>query len=167
MTPGRPGVFSMTLLGDWARVGPHVGPSIKLAPLLQGTRSLLTHSVTSTVMSALAWPPAHLRTTWGLLPQGLCLCFPLTLRRLSQYALVLTPGRVLGMMISLLRWCDILPQISVALSRLINVCLEAGHFPDFMKVAQVTLIFKADDPTEFGNYRPISVLSVFSKVFPS
>ena len=53
----------------------------------------------------------------------------------------------------------------VPLSRLINVCLEAGHFPDFMKVARVTPVFKADDPTRFGNYRPISVLSVFSKVF--
>ena len=55
--------------------------------------------------------------------------------------------------------------IRVPLSRLINVCLEAGHFPDFMKVAKVTPVFKADDPTKFGNYRPISVLSVFSKTF--
>ena len=43
-------------------------------------------------------------------------------------------------------------EISVPLSRLINVCLEAGHFPDFMKVAKVTPIFKADDPTRFGNH---------------
>ena len=56
-------------------------------------------------------------------------------------------------------------EISVPLSRLINVCLEAGYFPDFMKVAKVTPVFKADDPTQFGNYRPISVLSVFSKIF--
>ena len=34
-----------------------------------------------------------------------------------------------------------------------------------MKVAKVAPVFKADDPTKFGNYRPISVLSVFSKVF--
>ena len=47
-------------------------------------------------------------------------------------------------------------------SRLINVCLEAGHFPDFIKVAKVTPIFKADDPTRFGNHWPISVLSVIS-----
>ena len=56
-------------------------------------------------------------------------------------------------------------EISAPLSRLMNVCLEAGHFPDFMKVARVTPVFKADDPTKFGNYRPISVLSVFSKIF--
>ena len=56
-------------------------------------------------------------------------------------------------------------EMSVPLSRLINVCLEAGHFPEFLKVARVTPVFKADDPTQVGNYRPISVLSVFSKIF--
>ena len=56
-------------------------------------------------------------------------------------------------------------EISVPLSRLINVCLEVGHFPSFLKVARITPVFKAGDPTQFGNYRPISVLSVFSKVF--
>ena len=42
--------------------------------------------------------------------------------------------------------------------------LEVGHFPDFLKVARVTPVFKAGDPTEFGNYRPMSALSAFSKV---
>ena len=36
-------------------------------------------------------------------------------------------------------------EISVPLSRLIKVCLEAGHFPEFMKVARVTPVFKADE----------------------
>ena len=56
-------------------------------------------------------------------------------------------------------------QMSVPLSRLINACIQAGYFPDFWKVARVTPIFKAGDPTSFGNYRPISVLPVFSKIF--
>ena len=56
-------------------------------------------------------------------------------------------------------------EVSAPLSRLINACLEVGHFPDFLKLARVTPVFKAGDPTEFGNYRPISVLSVFSKIF--
>ena len=54
-------------------------------------------------------------------------------------------------------------EISVPLSRLINVCLEAGHFLDFMKVAKVTPVFKADDSTRFGNHWPLLVLSVISK----
>jgi hypothetical protein len=56
-------------------------------------------------------------------------------------------------------------EISVPLSGLVNACLEEGHFPDFLKVARITPVFKADDPTLFSNYRPISVLSVFSKIF--
>ena len=56
-------------------------------------------------------------------------------------------------------------EISVPLSGLVNACLKEGHFPDFLKVARITPVFKADDPTLFSNYRPISVLSVFSKIF--
>ena len=34
-----------------------------------------------------------------------------------------------------------------------------------MKLARVVPIFKAVDPTHIANYRPISVLTFFSKVF--
>ena len=43
--------------------------------------------------------------------------------------------------------------------------MQAGHYPDFIKIARITPIYKAEDPQDFGNYRPISVLSVFSKIF--
>jgi hypothetical protein len=56
-------------------------------------------------------------------------------------------------------------EIGVPLPRLINVCLEVGNYPDFLKVSRITPVFKAGDPTQFENYRPISVLSVFYKVF--
>ena len=61
--------------------------------------------------------------------------------------------------------CFVSSEVSGPLSRLINACLEAGHFPDFLKVARVTPVFKDGDPAQFGNYRPISVLSVISKIF--
>ena len=56
-------------------------------------------------------------------------------------------------------------ELSVPLSKLINTCLDAGYFPDFLKIARVTPVFKNGDPTQFGNYRPIAVLSIVSKIF--
>ena len=32
-------------------------------------------------------------------------------------------------------------------------------------MARITSVFKKGDPTQFSNYRPISVLSVMSKIF--
>ena len=39
------------------------------------------------------------------------------------------------------------------------------HFPDSLKVAKVTPIYKKDNNKIISNYRPISVLPVISKVF--
>ena len=39
-----------------------------------------------------------------------------------------------------------------------------GIFPEQLKVAKVSPIFKAGNIEEVGNYRPISVLPIFSKV---
>ena len=41
-------------------------------------------------------------------------------------------------------------EVSGLLSRLVNACLGAGHFPDFLKVARVTLIYKDGDPHSWG-----------------
>jgi len=48
---------------------------------------------------------------------------------------------------------------------LLNLSLNHGYFPDELKLARVSPIFKAGDPMEIKNYRPISILNVFSKVF--
>lgn len=47
----------------------------------------------------------------------------------------------------------------------INNCLEQGKFPDELKVAKVTPIYKSGSRFDPGNYRPISVLPVLSKIF--
>ena len=55
--------------------------------------------------------------------------------------------------------------ISAPLANIINLSLQKGIFPDKLKIAKVIPIYKADDPSHFTNYRPISLLSNFSKFF--
>ena len=50
------------------------------------------------------------------------------------------------------------------LTHLINCSLQTGIFPDELKLARVVPIFKAGDPAQVSNYRPISVLTTFSKI---
>jgi hypothetical protein len=40
-----------------------------------------------------------------------------------------------------------------------------GVFPDSLKKAQVTPLHKKNDPLSKTNYRPVSVLPVFSKIY--
>lgn len=58
----------------------------------------------------------------------------------------------------------ILPLISDKLCYLCNNILETGTFPSALKIAKVTLISKGGDESDLNNYRPISVLPLFSKV---
>lgn len=57
--------------------------------------------------------------------------------------------------------------ISPALSHIINLTLVTGVFPDELKIARVCPVFKGGNDQEIGNYRPISVLPILSKVFES
>ena len=47
---------------------------------------------------------------------------------------------------------------------LFQLSLEKGVFPDDLKIAKVTSIYKAGDNSDVSNYRPISVLPCFSKI---
>ena len=55
--------------------------------------------------------------------------------------------------------------ISPILAKYYNIMMEAGIFPDVCKTAKVTPIFKKDDAELLENYRPISTLSIFGKIF--
>ena len=46
-----------------------------------------------------------------------------------------------------------------------NLSFSKGIFPLQMKITKVIPIFKSGDKSQFNNYRPISVLSQFSKIF--
>ena len=50
------------------------------------------------------------------------------------------------------------------LKYLFDLSLQSGVFPDLMKIAIVSLIFKTGDTADISNYRPISVLPCFSKI---
>lgn len=49
------------------------------------------------------------------------------------------------------------------LSYIFNLAIESGTFPEGMKRARVAVIFKGGNRNEATNYRPISILPVFSK----
>ena len=55
--------------------------------------------------------------------------------------------------------------IAPTLSYLINLSFELGLFPDSMKEAKIIPVFKTGDKLLMSNYRPISILSSFSKIF--
>ena len=55
-------------------------------------------------------------------------------------------------------------DISKCITLIINQSLMSGIFPDKLKIAKVTPIYKKNDKKQVTNYRPISVLPVVSKV---
>ena len=56
-------------------------------------------------------------------------------------------------------------DISSSITIIINQTLTSGIFPDKLKMAKVTPIFKKGNTKLICNYRPISVLPVISKIF--
>ena len=62
----------------------------------------------------------------------------------------------------------IMKQIKeVIVTPLVHICnlsLKTGIFPDELKIANVVPIFKSGDDMVFSNYRPVSVLPIFSKL---
>jgi hypothetical protein len=65
--------------------------------------------------------------------------------------------------------CSILkhvfPAIVKPLCHLINTSFVEGTVPKELKIAKVVPLFKSGDVMEISNYRPVSILPLFSKVF--
>ena len=56
-------------------------------------------------------------------------------------------------------------HIAIRLTHICNLSFNTGVFPSELKVANVVPIFKSGDEMLFSNYRPASVLPVFSKIY--
>ena len=59
---------------------------------------------------------------------------------------------------------DVGDIITKPLTMIFNSSLTNGVFPDIWKIARITPIFKSGAKNDVNNYRPISVISVFSRI---
>ena len=60
---------------------------------------------------------------------------------------------------------NILDYILIPLTHIINLTLSTGIFPSELKIAKIKPLFKAENKHIYTNYRPISLLPIFSKIF--
>ena len=57
------------------------------------------------------------------------------------------------------------PIICQTLSKILNLSIQEGIYPEMLKKAKVTPIFKKGDKSDPNNYRTISVLPIISSIF--
>ena len=55
--------------------------------------------------------------------------------------------------------------IAPVLTNIFNACISTGYFPKVLKTAEVVPIFKKGERELCSNYRPISILNPFAKLF--
>ena len=51
------------------------------------------------------------------------------------------------------------------LAQYFNILMKTGKFPDVLKLGKVTPVYKKGNPELLGNYRPVSTLPIFGKIF--
>jgi hypothetical protein len=56
------------------------------------------------------------------------------------------------------------PKIITVLTHIVNLSFSAGCFPDQLKITKVKPLYKKESDTDVVNYRPVSLISVFSKI---
>ena len=56
-------------------------------------------------------------------------------------------------------------SLAIPIRDMANTIINRGQFPESLKLAQVTPIYKKDDPFIEKNYRPVSILPTLSKLY--
>ena len=56
-------------------------------------------------------------------------------------------------------------ELSTPIAKLINLSIQKSFSPESEKLANITPIFKSGNHSKMENFRPISILPVFSKIF--
>ena len=72
-------------------------------------------------------------------------------------------GKASDISLIVLKKCAI--HISDHLSGFINAFINSGKFPNILKVGKITPVFKKGDAQLFDNYRPISIIPIFGKIY--
>jgi hypothetical protein len=62
-----------------------------------------------------------------------------------------------------LKWCA--PFISSPMNYIFNKSIQKGTFPSRLKYSTIIPIYKSGDKLNMSNFRPISILICFSKIF--
>ena len=65
----------------------------------------------------------------------------------------------------ILKKCASSCSTAPSLQKIFNEILRTGNFLDKLKLADITPVFKKNNPLEKENYRPVSLLPVVSKIF--
>ena len=91
---------------------------------------------------------------------------PVTLIEVNDLINILNPSKSVGPNSIPIKLLKIIGHsVSPLLALLVNQSFQSGTFPDKLKVAKVISLFKKGNPELPSNYRPISLLPVFSKIF--
>ena len=72
-------------------------------------------------------------------------------------------GKASDIPIKFAKRCSIV--ITPILKHYYNDFMQTGYFPDILKVGKITPVFKKGDQEKFENYRPVSTLPIFGKLF--
>ena len=89
---------------------------------------------------------------------------PVTIEEVKNIVRALKTHKAVGGEIptKILKECDFTFYV---LTKCINKSIDTGYFPDSLKLANVTPVFKKEDPLDKCNYRPVSILPLLSKVY--
>ena len=91
---------------------------------------------------------------------------PVTSIEVNDLINILNPSKSVGPNSIPIKLLEIIGcSVSPLLALLVNQSFQSGIFPDKLKIAKVISIFKKGNPELPSNYRPISLLPIFSKIF--